>query len=627
MLRSVAIPTALLWVALAGTAAAQVADTSRVSMPGTDRAALRNDTSFVKWPISDLSAQPSFLAVAATDSSLRWQLWSGAGEWLSRRDAFSYRLGGYGRSTGFVSGAAAMNGADWRWHGVPLRDPVSGQIDLATVPIDLSLSVLAPKAAVGPHILLPMEYYVVKPQSRFAYEQSSHDYRVLDGTLALPVSARTQFQASYQGQKDGGRFDRAAFDGRRATGDVRHLLPSGGLLGAFALYQGAEAEESLGYEMGDPSSFSFNRFRAEAVSGNSTSRRRHLLTGMTYRRPGSGATDGLSVYRDLRRRDWRSADTLGQRVTAWGLAASETWRAGRLMLRPDVELRYERPAGGGLLWTKPRWRTRTGGDAQMALHPKLTAGAHVNFEAFDGQSGLTVGGHTALKLTHGLELNLSAGHEAKPQPWSVRYATGHGFRGNLDVGGYKAERVRLALERMSGLWRPAASVEWVSDENAPMLSGDSTFVGSPKSSAVAVWAGLGFESPHWELRGSAGLQRWDGSGDVQALQRAEAFWKGPVIKSAAYLKAGAVATLSPLPYQSPLWLAEYGMWVRDENSAEVPAWFRVDVEFSARVRSLILLGRLENAFDGLGQRGYFEVLPYPMPARRFRFGVRVVFSE
>ena len=91
---------------------------------------------------------------------------------------------------------------------------------------------------------------------------------------------------------------------------------------------------------------------------------------------------------------------------------------------------------------------------------------------------------------------------------------------------------------------------------------------------------------------------------------------------------GILTTFSPLTYRSRLFNTELQFW---ENAAldevEIPAFFRMDAELSARLRSMMILIRWENTLDGFGQAGYFEAATLPMPGRRLIVGIRAQFRN
>lgn len=84
---------------------------------------------------------------------------------------------------------------------------------------------------------------------------------------------------------------------------------------------------------------------------------------------------------------------------------------------------------------------------------------------------------------------------------------------------------------------------------------------------------------------------------------------------------------APLSYTTMSYVPEMSVWNLPMESVFIPGWARVDIDFSARIRSVFLVARMENAFDGVGQLGYFQTSHYPMPSRRFRLGIRWVLRN
>ncbi|NBC05412.1 MAG: TonB-dependent receptor, partial [Bacteroidetes bacterium] len=74
-------------------------------------------------------------------------------------------------------------------------------------------------------------------------------------------------------------------------------------------------------------------------------------------------------------------------------------------------------------------------------------------------------------------------------------------------------------------------------------------------------------------------------------------------------------------------IAPLNRWQHGTNEFINPSYYRVDVDVSARVRWFMILLKWENVLDQVQQLGYFESVGYPMPGRRFRFGVRVLFTN
>jgi hypothetical protein len=176
-------------------------------------------------------------------------------------------------------------------------------------------------------------------------------------------------------------------------------------------------------------------------------------------------------------------------------------------------------------------------------------------------------------------------------------------------------------------------------DNEWALEGDSAFQALPEllHQNYAVYAAL--ESPHVEAEVSMttrDIRLWNtetlaarrvAQGGFQMILKGSAYWKGYVLNRAAYTKGGLAGQWIPGAYKAPLYRPEYQYWQWNYQGPGVPGHYRLDADLSARVRSIIVLMRYENVLDGFGQAGYFETIPYPMPARRFMVGFRVVFTN
>ena len=117
------------------------------------------------------------------------------------------------------------------------------------------------------------------------------------------------------------------------------------------------------------------------------------------------------------------------------------------------------------------------------------------------------------------------------------------------------------------------------------------------------------------------------NGGTRLWNRFSLHRKGYVINRAAYVKAGVYGLFSPNNYRSPTYVPVADVWSEGSEAPIIPGFFRMDVDISARVRNLIVVIRMENITQGLGQNGYYETAPYPMPSRRMNFGLRVLFNN
>jgi hypothetical protein len=172
-----------------------------------------------------------------------------------------------------------------------------------------------------------------------------------------------------------------------------------------------------------------------------------------------------------------------------------------------------------------------------------------------------------------------------------------------------------------------------------MIGRDSVFTNENLFGALSADAFVHYNSAHWELSGSATLQQF-GSFltsqnrplPVNQTQRiwfkASAYVKGYLFQRATYIKFGLAGMASPQAYQPEHYYPSLDFWhPSGTNGSFIPSFNRLDVDISARVRWIMFDLRYENVLDGVTQLGYFETAGYPMPARRFIFGLRVFFRD
>jgi hypothetical protein len=105
------------------------------------------------------------------------------------------------------------------------------------------------------------------------------------------------------------------------------------------------------------------------------------------------------------------------------------------------------------------------------------------------------------------------------------------------------------------------------------------------------------------------------------------YWKNYMFHRATFVKAGFSGIYSPNPFRTAEFIAPLNRWQHGTNEFINPSYYRLDVDVSARIRWFMVVLKWENVLDELEQPGYFETISYPMPGRRFRFGVRILFTN
>jgi hypothetical protein len=574
--------------------------------------------------------------VLSTDSLQRWQQWSGFGEWASRQPRFISRdLGGYGRNAGISTSPYSINSDRIRWNGVIINNPLTTQFNPSEIPFEQSSEVVHHDTGLSEFGVYPQIYSVLKPLTVIQYEQSSYEYRNLDGVLAMPATDKLTIQASFQGQKDDGKFARSNFAGRRSTGNIRYDMDGKWTTDAFWLYQGAEMQESMGYRFNDPSEFSFDRFRAQARSSNTASMRRFFLFGVKMSPDGAAQDRGITLYRKLHRHEWRTTDTTAIRAQEWGFNAIYALSIGsqaRLMPYVDASLvsnnlgDVESPSrSADMMYNLGiRGEYNAGKLVDLILHAETSSSLAGAGRLMD------VAGRFHLPFNTGVMVGYSL--VSAPQPISLDFASNFDYLLNELPSKMDGTTLYANILRSTGTLRYRFDYRYTNSGSIPAVRSDKQIISLNLEESAMISGSLEHHTDHTEAMIGFNSITWgftNGALGPSSEQRliSSAFWKGYVFKRAAYLKGGAVFSATLSESRSMAYQPELGIWLFSADGAAVPAHHRLDLEFAARVRSMILTGRLENTLDGWTQKGYFQTLPHPMPGRRFRVGLKVHFRD
>lgn len=579
----------------------------------------------------------------ATDSLLRWELWSSLTDRLARQPGMlSYRLGGLGREHAVWMNGYAPRYQQLSWEGITMGDPITGLINWHDIPhhqlyaLDASYDDAQYKTD-----FTTQRYYLNKPVTKLNYDESSHRYRSLEFTVSENINRTTNVTLNYWDRRDGDAYNQFNMTGRQIWGEVHHLLTDRSAVRIGVLNNKREQQESFGYVMTNPALFAFDRFEAIPVNQANSEVQNTTIRADYFWRPDSTqpAAFQASVYRKGFSRDLFQSDTISVDVKSYGsnLKFQREWN--RLEVAAEVSSEYS--------YVK---------SAQLSVDPDLTwwhhsADTRLGFALFDG-----------LKLSTEGSVNLwrdewYPGAQAKLS-WQQN-------RWKLGAWAYWSElRQPLWVTDWNGLTTPDtdkhSQARGVGGEiNIPLgdyldiggrthfrvvkhdwaYSDDSVFVELPEMLHQTHSVFVSLNARHVESEVSfttRDIQPYDettlpaqrvADGGLQMILKGSMYWKGYVIRKAAYIKAGVVGQWIPIAYKAPYYQPEFHSWQWNHDQPAVPGHYRLDAELSARVRSFLVLMRYENVLDGFGQAGYFETIPYPMPARRFMFGFRVVFNN
>lgn len=591
---------------------------------------------------------PMGSALSETDSTLRWQNWPDWTYKLNREPGvISYRLG-----TGIRSNAVQRNAHEPRhqqlyWEGISLNDPVSGMIDWKLIP-QHKVSEFYTKDLGIKHrsSYYHRQYYLNEPLSRLLYSESDFSYRNLEFDVSHNLSQRTNIEVSYWDRKAGGEYPNSEINGRQIYGKVSHHLDKNRYLKLNYVNNNYNIGQPFGYNIQNLANYHFDRFSAVATQLSATSEEtKSLLTLNYYQRSAdtTKATDNFHAgifYQGNQRSLTYTADTTRYHLKSVGTSAKKWWNWGGLTLESSAsyEQFFNQSGPEGSLPASNWSLLKTEGNLSIDYTPIVDLRGGVEFRIrSDGYqsyrmsvtSDIEIGGFT-------LSPGASSG-VVMPTPQQL-YWSSLEYNGNTELKNEKIQEVRGSIRYN---FNPDTKIG-LRGQHKDVLDGimviNSAFSNVESYSSQSATAFFKWDHTAFELDGSATIHRFTDSYTnptstipmspaERVWLKGSAYWKGYLFDRATYVKAGVSGMTAPLRYQADHYNPVLDYWQPISEDQHLPVFNRLDVDISARVRSIMFILRWENVLDDVNQLGYFETAQYPMSNRRFIFGVRALFRN
>ncbi|HET8865873.1 MAG TPA: putative porin [Gracilimonas sp.] len=594
-------------------------------------------------PWSEKPEAYSFLI--ATDSLLRWQVWPNWGDYQAyRRDVISFRQGTTGRVDAFHINGYGPYEQHLELDGLSLNNPITGLVNYNLVPHrKISKAVESYGGNYESNIRI-RDYYIIKPRSYLNYDEANGAYRNLEFMVAQNFTESTNLEISYWDRRGGSYYPNSGVEGNQIVGRLYHHLNDRFLIRSLYLRNQLNKDEPFGYNVGDPSTFPFDEFSSVPRSSNANSEfnRWDLLTGIYHRRDSSAAEDaGLELSITKNTKDlFFSADTLSHdfRTLSANIFKSVRWK--NFEIRGEVGMQ-QISAEEFTPVSKTQWSNFNAGSSlsyQLSDNFLVYAKGDQNSRN-DGKAGYDITGGVKLNLFKSVGLSGSISQFSRMPTIQSLYWESENYRGNENLDNEKGISATGSIDLKLGQTLTFGSKgRFKMSKNATFLTPDSSFTNSQSLEQLSATVFGRFENDLFEIESSGTIQEFnyeDESSPVAVLNnqdmiiwlRNSAFVKGYVFDRAAYLKLGVKTLLSPFVYSARTYNTELGYWQGNSTYQELPPFFRLDGELSARVRGIMVVLRWENALDGLGQAGYFEAAGFPMPPRRLIVGIRAQFRN
>ncbi|MFN2374304.1 MAG: putative porin [Cyclonatronaceae bacterium] len=618
-----------------------------LAVPAIDTVSVTVPEVIVRYKTLQFRSLPGYNSVL-TDSTLRWLQLLNLAEWYNRRPGVvTNRLGGLGRPD-----AAVLNGhspAMQRvyFEGIPMADPVSGLVNINRIQMH-HIDLMQEQTAFGTaetHYRL-RRYYLVRPVTRINYEQGPDGLISTDGLVSLNVNHRTNLEMSLWNMADGGFYPRDSYKGIQANVGVHHQYSGRLAFRAGLYYNSHQLAEPGGYQMASMVTFPFDRFLSAPVlaSARSSVRQTLLRTDFYYRAAEEKPVEleaGVWHQR-FRRFFFSSTDTTFYRTLQFGTHASWFKTAGPAEVRVSVRAAYNSmdPDRRRSLQIS-RWAEGEG-RVDAGIRPgnmvRIAGTGNLAYRS-DGFSDFGLGGGLSVNPAgrFRVDMNVSAG--SRMPTLQQLYWRDSPYRASRNLYPVQTERADAGVSWTTASQSGAGVRGYASRiRNDILMNTDSTFINSEDYFSLGGEMFAALNSANWEINLSSTILLYhsDETGPQNSLletsgtrfrNRMSVYRKGYLFDYATYIKIGLHGVLSPSGYRAADYNPALDWWDMASNTELLPSYYQVDLDMSARIRSVILLMRYENLFDQAGQRGYFETPYYPMPGRRFRLGIRWVLRN
>ncbi len=595
-----------------------------------------------------------------SDSTLRWvNMLNLTDRFARRRGGITYRTGTLGRMDWVDYHSYESRHFSAEVNGLQINDPLTGGVNWTRVPIH-KITTLE-ESDFGPihrtRIRL-RDHYLTQPRTYLNFDESANNYRSLEFSATHNLNEKTNIELSFWDRRDGIGYSRSIVEGNQIVFKGYRQISDRWLMRAGYITNSMEQEQSFGYIVDDPQFFDFNPFNAQPVQGGADSEENskdvyvqfhhrqsidhdvRTELGLHYQSAERGAQFAQSIpeveaTRDTVRTDFRNVELYGrQHLQFQALEATATARVFTLDNRNQAQL------------TENWWTGAKGDlDATYSVGSFLSISGNSSFMVrSDDHFDVEYSGRIDIEPIRSVIFSAFGGFSNMSPDIQSLYWQSDGFAGNSDLSNERS--LMGGVQAVSGLgsyFSVGARADIREVENGIfvdlMSETEGQFVNIDPYTNQSATAWVDMHSSLFEADLSATYKTFETTNLENPINRGLAetgdrmwlkgsfYWKNYVFDRAAFVKAGMIGTYSPNSVRTADYVTPLNRWQHGTNELINRPFSRVDVDVSARIRWFMLNLRWENIFDRVTQTGYFETVGYPMPPRRFIFGMRILFTN
>ncbi|WP_234573135.1 putative porin [Rhodohalobacter sp. 614A] len=588
---------------------------------------------------------PESFEMSETDSTLRWvNLLNLFNKFHSERGAITYRTGTLGRMDGILLHSFETRHMNLELEGLDLNDPLTGNVNWNRLPIHkISRFYEASYGASYRSRAILRDHYLVQPRTYLNFDESKYDHRSLEFSFTQNFQKRTNLELSFWDRRDGGGYRRRAVVGKQAVVRGYHQLNNRWLLKFGYINNGMDREEPFGYSITDPVFFPFNTFVANPIQTNASSNQtsNDVYVQMHHR---ADTLSNVSTIFGLHYQTskWSleyNADTLATNFSNFELFARQRLSFGSTEIYGTVR--------GFVLNEKEKSNLAEtswiGGEVSIDATQKISRLFELNgflsTEYWDdGRESVEYSGRLIFSPIQRIRLSGFAGTLSKAPDNQSLYWQSEEYVGSSDLlneeSNFLGAQAEIDFLKTLTLGVRADIRETT---NAVFVHEDLFQNIDPYTiTSGTAWLSLNSRIFEGEVSGTYKEYSSDSIHPVnQTLAssgeriwiKSNFYWKNYLFDRATFVKAGLSGIYSLNPFRTAEFITPLNRWQHGTNEFINPSYYRLDVDVSARIRWFMVLLKWENVLDQVEQLGYFESVGHPMPGRRFRFGIRVLFTN
>ncbi len=588
---------------------------------------------------------PESFEMSETDSTLRWvNLLNLFNKFHKERGAITYRMGTVGRMDAALLHAYSTRHLNLEMEGLDYNDPLTGNVNWNRLPIHKIAGFYEADFGASYRSRVRLrEHYLIQPRTYLNFDESDYDYRSLEFSYTQNFLKTTNLELSFWDRRDGGGYRSSSVVGRQLTARVYHQLNHRWILKGGFINNGMELSEPFGYRITDPALFSFNTFVASPVEPNASSDNttNDLYVQIHHRADTlSPVSSKMGIHYQVDKRSLTySADTLSTNFRRLELfarqrlafASTEVMGTARAFLLSEKEKEN---------LTKSSWLgTELSTDASQKIGRLFELNGHASLKTWnDGRSSSEFSGRLIFSPFERLRLSGFGGALSMAPDIQAAYWQSDEFTGSPDLSNEDSQFMGVQAE--IDFWRNltlGVRGDIRNTTNAIFVNeGQFQTIDPYTLTSGTAWLSLNSRMFEGEISGTYKSYSSDSFNPVNVLLaqsgervwlKSNFYWKNYLFDRATFVKAGFSGMFSLNPFRTAEFITPLNRWQHGTNEFINPSYYRLDAEVSARVRWFMVLLKWENVLDQLEQPGYFESVGYPMPGRRFRFGVRVLFTN